>query len=67
MTDQLDGSARRIRDMEQLEGPDGQTSDLFLRFWPVCIFENQPFSLYIVAASESYEGLVVFGTLGHFE
>ena len=34
------------------------TSSFLLKPWPVCIFEDFPFSLYIVAASESDEGLV---------
>ena len=45
LTDQLYGSAR-------------QTSSLYLKLWPVRIFEDLPFSLYIVLASESYKGLV---------
>ena len=32
--------------------------DLYLKTWPVCNFENWPFSVYVVEASESYEGLV---------
>ena len=31
----------------------------YLKTWPVCIFKDFPFSLYIVAASESNEGLVL--------
>ena len=44
--------------MDQLDGPAGRTSSFYLKPWPVCIFEDFPFSLYIVAASESDEGLV---------
>ena len=54
--------------MDQLDGPAGQTSwtdqFFYLKSWPVCIFEDFPFSLYIVAASESDEGLVfIFVTI----
>ena len=35
-----------------------------LKPWPVRIFEDSPFSLYIVADSESDEGLVSFSVLG---
>ena len=35
------------------------TSSLFSKLWPVRILEDSPFSLYIVAASESDEGLVL--------
>ena len=43
---------------DQLDGPAGQTSSFYLKPWPVGIFEDFPFSLYIVAASESDKGLV---------
>ena len=56
--DQLDGSARWISWMDQLDKSAGRTSSLYLKPWPVRIFEDSPFSLYIVAASESDEGLV---------
>ena len=46
--------------MDQLDRPAGQTSSFYLKPWPVCIFEDFPFRLYIVAASESDEGLVFF-------
>ena len=46
--------------MDQLDGPAGQTSSFYLKPWPVRIFEDFTFSLYIVAASESDEGLVFF-------
>ena len=36
----------------------GRTSSFYLKPWPVRILEDFPFSLYIVAASESDEGLV---------
>ena len=49
-TDQLDGPADR---------PAGQTSSFYLKPWPVRIFEDFPFSLYIGAASESDKSLVV--------
>ena len=48
----VDGSASRTSWIDQLDGPAGTTS------WPVPIFEDLPFSLYIVAASESDKGLV---------
>ena len=51
--DQLDRSAGWISWMDQLDGSDGQTSSLYLKPWPVSIFEDSPFSLYIVTASES--------------
>ena len=57
-TDQLDGPAGRTSWTDQLDGPAGQTSSFYLKPWPVRIFEDFPFSLYIVAASESDEGLV---------
>ena len=41
-----------------MDGPGGRTSSFYLKPWPVCIFKDFPFSLYIVAASESDEGLV---------
>ena len=44
--------------MDQLDGSAGRISSLYLRPWPVRIFEDSPFTLYIVAASESDEGLV---------
>merc|ERR1719347_85675 len=59
-TDQLDGPAGRTSWTDQLDGPAGQTSSFYLKPWPVCIFKDFPFSLYIVAASESDEGLVNF-------
>ena len=43
---------------DQLDGPAGRTSSFYLKPWPVCIFEDFLFSLYIVTASESDEGLV---------
>ena len=56
--DQLDRPAGRTNWMDQLDGPAGQTSSFYLKPWPIRIFEDFPFSLYIVAASESDEGLV---------
>ena len=46
--------------MDQVNGdrPAGRTSSVYLKPWPVCIFKDLCFSLYIVAASESDEGLV---------
>ena len=70
-TDQPDRPAGQTSWMDQLEGPSGrtiwtdqmdvsagQTSSFYLKPWPVRIFEDYPFGLYIVAASESDEGLV---------
>ena len=57
-TDQLDGPAGRTCWADQLDGPAGQTSSFYLKPWPVRIFKDFPFSLCIVAASESDEGLV---------
>ena len=57
-TDQLDGPAGWTSWTDQLEEPAWRTSSLYLKPWPVCIFEDWPFSLYFVAASESDEGLV---------
>ena len=54
----VNGSASLTSWTDQLDGPAGQTSSFYLKPWPVCIFEDFPFSLYIVAASESDEGLV---------
>ena len=56
--DQLHGSARWISWTDQLDGPAGWTSSLFLKPWPVCIFEDWLFSLYIVALFESDESFV---------
>ena len=44
--------------MDQLDGPAGWTSSLYLKPWPVRIFKDWPFSLYIVTASESDVGFV---------
>ena len=52
-------SARQTRCTDQLDGPAGWTSSFYLKPWPVCIFEDWRFSLYIVTASESNEGLVL--------
>ena len=60
-TDQLDGSAGRISWTDQLDRSARRISSLHLKPWPVRIFEDLPFSLYIVAASESDEGLVCMG------
>ena len=57
----MDRPAERTSWTDQLDG------SLYLKPWPVRIFEDSPFSLYIVAASESDEGLVftrVFGGRG---
>ena len=54
----LVGPAGRTSWTDQLDRPAGRTSSFYLKPWPVRIFEGFPFSLYIVAASESDEGLV---------
>ena len=56
--DQLNGPAGWTSWTHQLDGPAGQTSSFYLKSWSVRILEDFPFSLYIVAASESDEGLV---------
>ena len=56
--DQLDGSAWQTSWTNQLDRPAGWTSSLYFKPWPVHILEHWPFSLYIVGASESDEGLV---------
>ena len=53
-TDQLYRSAVQTSWMDQQDRPGGWTSSFYILF----IFEDFPFSLYIVAASESDEGLV---------
>ena len=65
-TDKLDRPAGQTSWTDQLDGPAGRTSSLYLKSWPVRIFEDWPFSLYIVAASKSNEGLVFtpMGELG---
>ena len=58
-TDQLDRPSGQTSWTDQLDRSAGQTSSFYLKPWPVRIFEDFPFSLYIVAASESDEGLVL--------
>ena len=62
-TDQLDGSAGQTSWTDQLDGPAGQTSwtDQFVLFEALAssLIRRFLFSLYIVAASESDEGLVL--------
>ena len=61
-TDQLDGSAGQTSWTDQLDRPAGQTSwtDQFVLFEALAssLIQRFPFSLHIVAASESDEGLV---------
>ena len=52
-TNSQDGPARQTSWTDQLGEPVGRTSSKFLKPWPVCIFEDWRFSLYIVAAFES--------------
>ena len=54
----VNGSASQTSWTDQLDGPAGQTSSFYLEPWPVRIFKDFRFSLYIVAASESDEGIV---------
>ena len=56
--DQLDRPAGQTSWTDQLDRPAGRISLFYLKPWPVRLFEDFPFSLYIVAASESDEGLV---------
>ena len=57
-TDQLDGQAGRTSWTDQLDGPAGRISLTDqISLFAVCIFKDSPFSLYIVAASKSDEGL----------
>ena len=60
-TDQLDGPAGWTSWIVQLDRLAGRTSSLYLKLWPVRIFVDSILSLYIVAASESDEGLVCLG------
>ena len=48
----MDRPAERTNLTDQLGG------SLYLKAWPARIFEDSPLSLYVVAASESDEGLV---------
>ena len=59
-TDQLNGPAGWTNWTDQLGGPAGWTRSFYLKLWPGRISEDLCFSLYIVAASESDEGLVFF-------
>ena len=63
LIDHLNGPAWLTSWTDQLNGLAGQTSwmtsSFYLKLWPVRIFEDFPFSLYIVTASESDEGLVL--------
>ena len=55
----VNGSASQTSWTDQLDRPAERTSSFYLKPWPVRIFKDFPFCLYIVAASESYEGLVI--------
>ena len=59
--DQLDGSAGQTSWTDKPDRPAGRISSFYLKPWPVRLVEDFPFSLYIVAASESDEGLVYLG------
>ena len=67
--DQLDGPAERTSWTDQMDRPAGRiswrTSSIYLKPWPLRIFEHWPFSLYIVTASESDEGLVLYHLFNH--
>ena len=54
--DQMDWPVGRTSWTDQMDGPAEWTSSLYLKPWPVCIFEDWCFS--IVAATESDKGLV---------
>ena len=56
--DQLDTPAKQTSWTDQMDRPAGWTSSFYLKPWPVRIFEDFSFSLYIVAASESDDGFV---------
>ena len=47
-------------DDHTVEGPSRMTSSLFLKLWQAPTFKDWRISLYIVANSESNEGLVMF-------
>ena len=57
-SDQLNEPAGRTSQTDQLDRPAGRISSFYLKPWPVRIFKDFPFCVYIVAASESDEGLV---------
>ena len=60
-TDQLSRPAEQTSWTDQLDRPAGRTSSFYLKPWQVRIFKDFPFSLYVVAASESDKGLVQNG------
>ena len=68
-TDQLNGLAGRtswtdkLGWIDQLDRPVGWTSYFYLKPWPVRIFKDWTFSLYIVAASMSVKDLVYLSIL----
>ena len=57
-TDQLDRPAGQTSWTDQLDRPAGKTSSFYLKPWPVRIFKDLPFSLYIVN-----KGLVEFNRI----
>ena len=57
--DKLNKPAEWTSWIDQLNSPAGRTSSFYLKFWPICIFKDFPFSLYIVVASEPDKGLVL--------
>ena len=54
----VNGCASQTSWTDQLDRPAGHTSSFYLKPWPVRIFEDFPFSLYVDAASAA-EGLVI--------
>ena len=58
-TNKVDRAASRITYTGLLDRPAGRTNSIYLKPWPVCIFEDWLFSLFIVTYSESNEGLVL--------
>ena len=62
-TDQLDRQAGQTSWTDQLNGPGGCTSSFHLKPWPVCIFEDFPFSLYIVQLPSPTKALFLLHSL----
>ena len=54
----VNGSASQTSWTDQLDRPAGCASSFYLKPWPIRIFKEFSFSLYIVAASESNEVLL---------
>ena len=65
MTNQLDRPAKQTSWTDQLYRPAGWISSFYLKPTSARIFKDFALSLYIVAASESDEGLVFVRYVGH--